>query len=518
MEQEKKCNHCEQIKPFSAFGKGRDRYGLLYDCKQCRAKKFRDKYKENPEKMREIKNRSRNKNIEQAREYDKQQRNKHKEKRNAHSREYGIKWREENKELKAFLDKEYYKKEKENIKSKRMKRYYSTEDKTLIREYAKRYQKDRNKIDINFKLACNLRGRLYHAIVGNFKSGSAVKDLGISIPEFKEFIEDKFISGMTWDNYGEKWHLDHIKPLVSFDLSCKDDFLQAANYTNYQPLFGPENIKKGSTFEGIKYKREKYKAKPFLRWMGSKRLILPQILKRMPEKYEHYYEPFIGGGSLFFALGPAKAYIQDINKALIVTYRAVKNSVDEVISNLVEHEKKHSEQYFTEIKESLLTETDENKVASMFIYLNKTCYGGIYGVLKTGKLATPMSSDPNPFIVDSRTLRNASKLLQDTTICAGSFENIDLQKDAFYYLDPPYHETRNRYDIEEFGEDKQIKLKEMCDKITSIESKFLLSNSNTSFIRDLYKEYIIKEIESPQILTYEGKKNSIRTELLISNY
>lgn len=211
------------------------------------------KTEEQKEKQREAMRRWRTNNPDKNKASHKRFRETHKEKRNAYSKQYYPEWIKENKELKSQLDKEYYEKNKEQIKAKRMKRYYDMDDKSLIREYARKYQFDRNKADINFRLAGNMRSRLYKAIRGNFKGGSAVRDLGMKIPQFKDYIALKFKEGMTWDNYGSVWHLDHIIPLISFDLSIREELLKGAHYTNYQPLFGEENVKKGSWHEGTRH-------------------------------------------------------------------------------------------------------------------------------------------------------------------------------------------------------------------------------------------------------------------------
>lgn len=109
------------------------------------------------------------------------------------------------------------------------------------------YMGKRKKEDIDFRIACNLRGRMNQAVRTDQKSGSAVEDLGMTIPEFRQYIAAKFPAGLTWENYGSVWHLDHIIPLVSFKLSDREQFLEAAHFSNYQPLLAEDNLKKGST-------------------------------------------------------------------------------------------------------------------------------------------------------------------------------------------------------------------------------------------------------------------------------
>lgn len=153
-------------------------------------------------------------------------------------------WRDNNKEKYRGLRKQYRKKHSASIADYRRKWYVDNRDWAL--EYNKAYQKGKSSTSIEFKLAKNLRARLYTAIKLGYKAGSAVKDLGCTIAEFKDYIASKFQAGMTWDNYGE-WHIDHIKPLASFDLTNREEFLKACHYTNLQPLWASDNLRKGDS-------------------------------------------------------------------------------------------------------------------------------------------------------------------------------------------------------------------------------------------------------------------------------
>lgn len=157
-------------------------------------------------------------------------------------------YRESNKEKIKVRTKDYrksyYQKNKEEIIKKR--KVYVEKNKEKVKKYHTSYCNRRFKTDSNYKLACNLRSRLKSAINGNFKSGSAVKDLGCSIEELKQYLESKFLPGMSWDNHTvDGWHIDHIKPLASFDLTDRQQFLEACHYTNLQPLWAKDNISKG---------------------------------------------------------------------------------------------------------------------------------------------------------------------------------------------------------------------------------------------------------------------------------
>ena len=162
-------------------------------------------------------------------------------------------YNENHKEKRNLYAKEYRKTHKKEI-SLKAKKYKKTHKKEILIRQNK-YQKKKLKKDINFKLAYNLRIRIYHALCNNQKSGSAIKDLGCSIPELKIYLENKFQPGMTWDNWSYTgWHIDHIKPLSSFDLTNREDFLKACHYTNLQPLWSKENWEKSNkTYNFLKH-------------------------------------------------------------------------------------------------------------------------------------------------------------------------------------------------------------------------------------------------------------------------
>jgi len=168
--------------------------------------------------------------------------------------EYAKVYNETNKEKRAKYYKEYITANKDKLR-KQHKKYrlenkdkltaYRTENKDKLRAYNNNYVTTRMKLDPQYKLAFTLRSRLRSAIRFNYKAGSAVRDLGCSVEEFKTYIEDQFQEGMSWENHGE-WHLDHIIPLSAFDLTNRDEFLIACHFTNYQPLWATDNIRKGS--------------------------------------------------------------------------------------------------------------------------------------------------------------------------------------------------------------------------------------------------------------------------------
>jgi DNA adenine methylase len=259
-------------------------------------------------------------------------------------------------------------------------------------------------------------------------------------------------------------------------------------------------------------------AKPFLKWVGGKRSILPLLLERMPEQYLVYRESFVGGGALFFAVQPSKAYLSDINFHLIMTYQAVRDDVDRLILNLKVHERNHNKKYFQRARDRLCNETDTTKTAALFIYLNKTCFNGLYRVNKTGKFNVPIGSYVDPSIFDEEVLRNASELLQGIALAQHPFWQTPISREDFYYLDPPYHRTYSQYDGSGFGEDEHKKLAEFCGEINKADAYFMLSNSDTPFIRSLFSKFNIDQVAASRSVSCKPDQRGKENELIIRNY
>jgi DNA adenine methylase len=259
-------------------------------------------------------------------------------------------------------------------------------------------------------------------------------------------------------------------------------------------------------------------ARPFLKWVGGKRSILPELMVRIPKNYISYYEPFLGGGALFFALKPKKAVLSDINFHLIITFQSVRDRVENLISHLESHARKHSKEYFLKSRIQLSKENDPVKIAAILIYLNKTCFNGLYRVNSEGKFNVPLGDYKNPSIVDKDNLRAASKALQNIEILQMDFSQILPKKGSFYYLDPPYHETYDGYSGHGFRDDKHIQLAEYCHLIDKKGGYFMLSNSNTQFVRHLYKDYNIEEVTAMRSVSCKANQRKKENELLIKNY
>ncbi len=271
-------------------------------------------------------------------------------------------------------------------------------------------------------------------------------------------------------------------------------------------------------------KQETY---PFVKWVGGKRQLMFELLKNMPQNYNRYFEPFIGGGALFFELQPDNAYISDMNDELINLYQVVRDNVDELITDLQKHNV--SKEYFMEIRNIDRTGGYENwssvQKASRFIYLNRTCFNGMYRVNSKGEFNVPFGHYKNPRIVDENNLINCSNLLRRTEIKHADFSEIltKAQKGDFVYFDPPYvplSETSSftSYTKDGFDIDMQFKLRDVCDELDTMGVKFLLSNSDTKLVNELYENYNIKKVFASRQINANAYGRGKITEVLVRNY
>lgn len=269
--------------------------------------------------------------------------------------------------------------------------------------------------------------------------------------------------------------------------------------------------------------------RPFLKWAGGKRQLLPEIRRLIP-RYKTYLEPFVGAGAVFFDIQPDKAIINDINNELINVYQVVKNNLHELIEDLSRHS--NSEEYYYQIRDLDKTKEFFNKLssvekASRIIYLNKTCYNGLFRVNSRGCFNVPFGNYKNPRFIDVMTLRAVSEYLNTADI---SIYNIDFEEAVetagqgdFVYFDPPYDPVSDTslftaYYLGGFDKKDQIRLKSTVDKLTKKGCKVLLSNSGTCFIKELYADYkIIPVVANRPINSAAAKRGSVE-EVLVLNY
>ncbi|MHA1299765.1 MAG: DNA adenine methylase [Candidatus Helarchaeota archaeon] len=266
---------------------------------------------------------------------------------------------------------------------------------------------------------------------------------------------------------------------------------------------------------------------PFVKWAGGKRQLLSQLDTYLPDSFNKYIEPFVGGGALFFYLLPKNAILIDNNEELINCYNVIKNNVEELIQSLKTH--KNEKNYFYDIRN--VDRTDEFKKwsnvkkASRTIFLNRCCYNGLYRVNSKGQFNVPFGRYKNPKFCDERNLRAVHQVLQNVKIVLGSFEKClqYAEKDDMIYLDPPYFpisKTANftNYTKEIFGENEQYRLKKVFDELDKRGCKVLLSNSYCELILDLYKDYKIEEVKAKRAINSLGSKRGKIKEVLIRNY
>ena len=272
------------------------------------------------------------------------------------------------------------------------------------------------------------------------------------------------------------------------------------------------------------------KPKPFIQWIGGKREMIPQYEEFIPTDFNNYYEPFMGGGAMFFHLQPSVAILSDNNKELIKTYEGVRDNPEEVIQILKNLRSRHSKELYLTVRSidrevNIFEELTNFEIAARMIYLNQTCFNGVYRVNKKGQFNVPIGSSLNRLICDENTIRNASSILKKITIKEGDFETTlsTAKRGDLVYFDPPYypisiHSNFTRYTKEKFYQEDQVRLKKMIDKLNKIGCKIMLSNSDCEFIRDLYKEYNLHTVYSGRLLNCKSERRGKVSELLITNY
>lgn len=246
--------------------------------------------------------------------------------------------------------------------------------------------------------------------------------------------------------------------------------------------------------------------KPFLKWAGGKTQLIPELSKYLPVNYNRYIEPFIGGGALFFHLNPSNAIIADSNEELIITYKTLKESVEEVISVLRTY--RNEEEFYYEIRAINPNTLTNIERSARLIYLNKTCFNGLYRVNKKGFFNVPFGKRSGAFF-NEEDLRNSSEFLQNTIIEHADYLKV-LKKYAitgdFVFLDPPYYPVGKysdfkRYTKEFFYHEDQVKLKNEFDRLVEMGCHVILTNSDHPVILDLYKDYEIKVIETKRMIS-----------------
>lgn len=243
--------------------------------------------------------------------------------------------------------------------------------------------------------------------------------------------------------------------------------------------------------------------KPFIKWVGGKRQLMPQMEKYLPKEYNNYYEPFAGAAALFFRLLPQNAQINDMNEELINTYKVIRDDIESLIIKLKHHERLNTKEYYYSVRiwdrQPGYSRRSNTTKAARFIYMNKVGFNGLYRVNLKGQFNVPYGRYVNPTICDETLLRNISKYFNEKNIVFTSldFEKavIDVNEGDFVYFDPPYDplsktSSFTQYQKGGFDKEEQKRLKRVADKLVHKGAKVILSNSNTEFINNLYKNKI----------------------------
>ena len=267
---------------------------------------------------------------------------------------------------------------------------------------------------------------------------------------------------------------------------------------------------------------------PILKWAGGKRQLLPEILPFIRNtKFSTYIEPFVGGGAVLFKIQPEHAIINDCNEELMNVYRQVRDVPDELILLLKEQKASNSLSHFYEVRGIDRTKAYQMmspaERAARTIYLNKTCYNGLYRVNKKGQFNAPYGKYKNPDIVTEDVIREISRYFNenDVRICCGDYKAVldDIPDDAFVYLDPPYMPvsdgTFTSYTRDGFSYERQLELRDVCVALREKGVQFLLSNSDCDAIRELYRDFNIDSVEASRSINSRADARGCVNELLI---
>ncbi|MDO5746294.1 MAG: DNA adenine methylase [Actinomycetaceae bacterium] len=270
---------------------------------------------------------------------------------------------------------------------------------------------------------------------------------------------------------------------------------------------------------------------PIVKWVGGKRQLLPHILPLIPANISTYVEPFLGGGAVLFALQPKRAIVNDFNTELMNLYQVIRDEPQELIDRLREHAGRNNSDYFYEIRswdrQDTYRKLKPATRAARLVYLNKTCYNGLFRVNQSGHFNTPFGRYKNPRIVDEPAIRALSDYLStaDIDLRTGDYRGAlkNLSTTAFVYFDPPYMPVSTSasftgYTEGGFDATEQIALRDTCRELNKQGIRFLLSNSAHPLILDLYSEFRIDMVEARRAVNSKAERRGVVTEVLVRNY
>ncbi len=269
---------------------------------------------------------------------------------------------------------------------------------------------------------------------------------------------------------------------------------------------------------------------PIIKWAGGKRQLLDSLEVNMPEDYGTYVEPFIGSGALFFDLAPHKAVINDFNPELVNMYIQIRDNLEPLLSILDEYqgeyndrEETRKETYYYDRREefnaNILADNLTIRDAALMIFLNKTCYNGLFRVNASGLFNTPYGKRRRINLYEYDNMVSCSEVLKRAKILQGDFSDAckNLRKKDFVYFDSPYYNTFDTYQAGGFSEKDHVRLSKLFKKLSDRGIYCMLSNSDDPFIRELYSEYKVDVVNVKRMINCDGK-NRTGTELIIRNF
>lgn len=318
---------------------------------------------------------------------------------------------------------------------------------------------------------------------------------------------------------------DNQQPLIDFGDNSVQSATPIKNNVD-RSLFTVHSGALTQTQEPLTTVAHQAPAQPFVKWVGGKRNLMNSIKAHLPAEFNNYYEGFVGGGAVFFALLDRieRAYLSDNNLDLVITYQIIKDDPTRLIARLKELANGHSSEQYYNVREQELTDSVE--VATRFIYLNKTCFNGLYRVNKSGKFNVPIGDYKNPNIVSEENLLTCYKALQKATITYHDYREVEPkpQQGDFCYFDPPYHPTADdsftAYTKENFTEQNQSELRDYALELHRSGAYVMLSNSKTQLIEELYSDnaFHLHIVQAPRTVNCKPNARGAVDEYLITNY
>lgn len=272
-------------------------------------------------------------------------------------------------------------------------------------------------------------------------------------------------------------------------------------------------------------------AGPFLKWAGGKTQLLSQLEQFFPVKFNSYYEPFVGSAAVFFHLrrmrGRFPSCLADYNDELVNCYRMVRDKVDALIPLLKQHQLKHSRDYYYSVRKRVPDKMTELQRAARLIYLNKTCYNGLYRVNSKGQFNVPIGSYKKPRIINENALKYAGAALQEVSLKECDFSKVldEAESGDLVYFDPPYHTETSGFTSyavsssgqAKFGPKEHRRLLEVAKELHENGCYIVVSNSDTEYIRNLFEDFNVYTVEARRSINSDGAGRGSVTELVITN-